>query len=274
MELRTFATQIIDGPTLEDKLRPPPEGLAALTDHEPGQAEPWRPPARCDALAIAPKKERKPLPHPSSLHDPAMRIRTLHQFANHELMAVELMAWAILAYPDAPPAFRRGLAWLVVEEQRHTQLYVDRIEQLGGYFGQAPVNDHFWRVGPSLHTPLQWVCAMNLTFEQANLDHAPEFAAHFRDAGDEETAALLEQIELDEIQHVAFGARWLKHLSPKDADLFEQFKRNLTNHHGPARGRAKSSFNEQARRAAGLDESFINAMRSTIQPTSHQGDTT
>lgn len=264
MELREFATNILQGPTLEHKLQPPPEGLSALTDLDPGAAIPWSPPAREPKLAIASKKERRPIPKPSSLHDPVMRLRTLHTFANHELMAVELMAWALLAYPDAPAAFRRGLAWLIVEEQRHVSIYVERIEALGGFFGQEPLNDHFWRVAPELTTPLQWVCAMNLTFEQANLDHAPEFATHFREAGDELSAQLLDQIEQDEIHHVAFGVRWLKHFSPKGADQFESFKQNLTGLNEPKRARSKARFNAAARRAAGLDEHFIEAMKDAL----------
>ena len=263
MELRDLATQIMDGPTLDHKLLEPPEGLAALTDHDPGPATPWREPAREPRLAISPKAARRSLPHPDSLRDVAMRRRVLHTFANHELMAVELMAWALLAYPEAPAAFRRGLAWLIVEEQRHVRLYVERLEALGGALGQEPLNDHFWRVAPELKTPLQWVCAMNLTFEQANLDHAPEFAAHMRRAQDEQSALLLEQIERDEIHHVAFGARWLERLAPQEQrhDLFALFERSLTGHHSPARAKGRARFNEQARQAAGLPQAFIDAMR-------------
>jgi len=32
-----------------------------------------------------------------------------HALANHELQAIELFAWAVLAFPDTPIAFRRGL---------------------------------------------------------------------------------------------------------------------------------------------------------------------
>lgn len=256
MELRELAETILFTPTLEARFVFPAGGVAALTDEDPGPARPWREPARPERLQIAPRKECKPLPHPSSLRDPAMRVRCLHTFANHELMALELMAWALLAYPDTPPAFRRGLGWLIQEEQRHLRLYMERIEALGARFGDLPVNDHFWRVAPSLETPAQWVCAMNLTFEQANLDHAPAFAAHFRAVGDEACAALMDQITEDEIKHVGFGVRWLSQFAPHAPSQFDAFIENLTGYNSPDRARGHE-LNAAAREGAGLDEDFI-----------------
>lgn len=253
MELRELACRILDVPTLQARLEPVPE---ELTDDDPGPARPWRAPARPPSLQIAPKPARKSIPHPDALHDPAMRARCLHIFANHELMALELMAWAILAYPQAPAAFRRGLGWLIAEEQRHLRLYIERLEALGVRFGDVPVNDHFWRLAPQLTTPLEWVCAMNLTFEQANLDHAPAFAEHFRRFDDHDSAALMDRITDDEIKHVGFGARWLAHFAGPEADLYEVFASQLTAYNSLDRARGPA-FNAEARRQAGLDEVFI-----------------
>lgn len=260
MELRELAHILLDTPTLEAKFFFPSEGLSSLTDHDPGPALPWTTPQRPADLQIAPRKQRKPLPHPTALHDPQLRVRCLHTFANHELMALELMAWALLAYPRAPAAFRRGLAWLIQEEQEHLRLYIERIEAHGARFGEIGVNDHFWRVAHLLETPAQWVCAMNLCFEQANLDHAPLFAHHFREAGDEGSAALMVRIEQDEIRHVGFGVRWLRHFCDEEQLSFESFATHMNAYMDPSRARG-DTINVAARLAAGLDEAFIKKLQ-------------
>lgn len=264
MELSEFATRILFATTLEEKLKGPPGGLQSLTDNNPGPARSWSEPSRPPELVIAPRNKRFKFPRLDNLDQPEMAIRALHTFANHELMAVELMAWAILAYPDAPPGFRAGLARLILDEQRHTRLYADRIEELGAQFGDLPVNDHFWRCAPGLTTPLKWVCAMNLTFEQSNLDHAPFFRRAFLDVEDHRSAEILAKIFEDEIHHVGFGAHWLQYYRPSGQSSFETYLANLTFHNEPIRGRGVH-FDPEARRMAGLDQDFIDGMNGLVE---------
>ena len=54
------------------------------------------------------------------------RGRLLHFFANHELLAMELMALTLLKFPFAEKNFRLGLARTIVEEQKHLRMYVSR----------------------------------------------------------------------------------------------------------------------------------------------------
>ena len=259
MELSEFAERILMGTTLADKFFVPPQGLRSLSDDVRPEARAWNEPGRPAHLAIADKRTRKRLPQPAALHDPEMRIRCLHTFANHELMALELMAWALLAFPETPRSYRIGLAHIMVDEQRHLQLYMERIEQLGATFGDLPLNDHFWRVAPSLTDPLKFASAVNLTFEQANLDHAPMFAGYFDDVDDPISANLMRQIAEDEITHVGFGAKVLRDHAAGE-DTFTLWSQNLTFHNTPERARGPQ-FNEELRRRAGLDEAFIRQMR-------------
>ncbi len=261
MEIRDWALRILSGDTLDEKFLRPERGVLGLTDQEPGDLVKWMNPSRPANLQIASRKDRKKLPSPTALADPEMRIRVLHTFANHELMAIELMAWALVAYPEAPRQFRLGLAKILMEEQDHTRLYMDRIEAHGAQFGDLPVNDHFWRCAESLTSPLKWVCAMNLTFEQANLDHAPVFHRHFIEVGDAESAAVMDRIEADEIHHVGFGAKFLKANTPKGKRTFETYVENLTFYNEPTRARG-AEFNADARAEAGLDADFIERMHS------------
>ena len=92
------------------------------------------------------------------------------------LQAAELFAWSLLAFPGAPPAFRRGLLAILLDEQRHTRMYVARLEANGARFGDFPVHGYFWQKAPAIVSPLRFLCAMSLTFENANLDHTVDYA--------------------------------------------------------------------------------------------------
>ena len=61
-----------------------------------------------------------------------------------------------------------------------------------------------------IRTPLEFVCAIGLTFENANLDFAQEYAAAAREAGDDATAAVLDLVHDDETRHVAFAWTWFQ----------------------------------------------------------------
>jgi uncharacterized ferritin-like protein (DUF455 family) len=133
------------------------------------------------------------------------RGRLLHFFANHELLATELMALVLLRFPDAPAAFRRGVFQTLKDEQLHTRLYLERMKECGIHFGELPVSGYFWRAVSSMESPIDYVAGLSLTFEQANLDFCRYFARAFQDVGDSVTASLLERIGRDEIGHVASG---------------------------------------------------------------------
>jgi uncharacterized ferritin-like protein (DUF455 family) len=260
MELHEWASRVFYADCLEEKLAEPPGGLKSLSDHTPGPPVAWQQPPRPPHLKIAPKHQRKKFPHPTSLDREEMRVRSLHAFANHELMALEMMAWALLAFPNAEKPFRKGLAKILMDEQHHFRLYSQRLAAMGLQFGDLPVNDHFWRAGSDIANPLDWVCTMHLTFEQSNLDHAPYYARRFREVDDLASAQLMQQIFEDEIHHVRFGSRWLKQYQPPDLSLFEVFASHCTATNPPSRAMG-AEFQVQARRDAGLDDHFICALQ-------------
>ena len=94
---------------------------------------------------------------PKSFEDQTARGIALHSFANHELLALELMALCLLKFPDADPSFRRGLYFTMLEEQQHCKLYCDRMEELGVTLGDVPVNSFFWDTLSTMKTPLEFV---------------------------------------------------------------------------------------------------------------------
>jgi uncharacterized ferritin-like protein (DUF455 family) len=249
MEIRDFARTVLLTEDLDVKLTPAPGGL---TDADPGPAfraaAPGRPPhLRFQKVAV---------PSIEGMADPGQRPRILHALANHELQAAELFAWALLAFPESPPEFRRGLLRILDDEQRHTRMYIARVEDAGARFGDFPVHGYFWSKVETITTPLRFLCAMSLTFENANLDHTEEYAEAARQAGDLKTAAVIESVHHDEIDHVRFGWTWLQVFKRKDESAWDAFRANLTWPLRPARARGRI-FDREGREAAGLDAEFI-----------------
>ena len=249
--MRAWAEAIVRGTTLADKLAAPPAEDVRGTELRVGA------PGRPDALRIVAGRAAR-VPPIAGMRDPAQRARILHALANHELQAIELFAWALLAYPDAPAQFRRGLAAIVVEEQRHFGLYVQRLEAHGVGFGDHPVTGHFWNKLEQLISPIEFVCAMGLTFENANLDFAGEYARAARACGDEATAAALDQVHADEIKHVHFGYVWLRRFAP-DVPAWDAYNAHVQFPLGPRRARG-ATFDREARERAGFDAAFIDAL--------------
>jgi uncharacterized ferritin-like protein (DUF455 family) len=181
-QLNEFARLILFGDRLEDKLCEPT--AARLRPDSPDCTEPYRAPAfpgRPSTLLPSPGRIKKvPFPSESELRPgPAgdlARGRVLHFFANHELLAMELMALMLLRFPEAPLAFRQGLARTIVEEQGHLRLYLGRMRELGVEFGELPVSDYFWNAMKDARSPLEFVVQMSLTLEQANLDYSLHYA--------------------------------------------------------------------------------------------------
>ncbi|MCE9635987.1 MAG: ferritin-like domain-containing protein [Planctomycetes bacterium] len=255
--VREYCLDLLAAESVGGKLVPPD----GLLDIAPGPAIRVDSPSRPPGLTIVAGRQAR-TPSILGMADPAQRRRILHAFASHELQAIEIFAWALLAFPDAPRSFREGCVGIIREEQAHLRLYMDRIEALGGHFGDEPVSGHFWRRVPSIRTPLEFVCTMGLTFENANLDFASEHAAAARLAGDEPTAAALDRVRRDEIRHVRFAWEHLLLWKEPEQTPWEAYRSNVSPPLGASRARG-ATFDADCRRAAGFDDEFVTRLAST-----------
>jgi uncharacterized ferritin-like protein (DUF455 family) len=209
---------------------------------------------------MAGRGDRVVLPPERELHREEPRAVLLHLFANHELLATELMALAILRFPDAPRAFRNALLQTLKEEQIHTRLYMERMARCGLRFGDLPVNGFFWRHVSPMESPIDYVSRLSLTFEQANLDYSKHFGAVFQRMGDTDTAALMQRIYEDEIGHVGCGLRWFRKWKHSGESDWDAWRKVLRFPMSPARARGNVPFNADGRRRAGLDQNFIDSL--------------
>ena len=113
--VQDFAEQLLSGHTLMDKLTKPID-----LDYQSQTRAVSLPslPSRPTHLQFS--EERQPFP--KSFADDRSRAQALHFFANHELLAIELMALCLLKFPDAPVPFQKGLVHTITEEQEHLRL--------------------------------------------------------------------------------------------------------------------------------------------------------
>ena len=259
MELSEFAHRILFSCDVNEKLA----AAVEFTDVQPFHpaslpTEPGRP----TSLALGRWKSSKRVSFPTraELLDPVKVGVLLHFFANHELLALELMALTLLKFPSAPAAFRMGVAKTMLDEQRHLASYLAQMKSVGVELGDIPVNDFFWTQCSAMKSPLDYVARMSLTFEQANLD----FASYFRDVlvelGDVSTAALLQTVLDDEIGHVKHGLVWFRRWKPESKSDWQAFCEALGGEINPARAKG-SVFDSESRLRVGFDQDFIDSLK-------------
>src|SRR3954470_2603079 len=188
-DVEAWAEHYVLSDDLSFKLAPPiipvrfREGFTPLRLIQPGRPAEFRAARRTERTQ---KLE--------ALKEPYYRARALHAFFHHELQAAELMCWALLAFSDAEPEFRKGLLGICLDEIRHMNLYREHIESLGCKIGEFGVREWFWKRVPSCSSKLAFVSVMGMGLEAANLEYAADFAARFRLAGDEQGAQIQERI--------------------------------------------------------------------------------
>jgi uncharacterized ferritin-like protein (DUF455 family) len=254
MELHHWAIRILSADTLEEKLLNP----SVLTDLDPGPAIIWKEPTRPAGMGFKTHSRNQKLPRFHEHSAESKRAECLHRFAGHELLAVEIMAFTLLAFPNAPKHFRKGLAHTLKEEQGHVRLYAKRLKEMGVEFGTLPLFRHFWAYVPFIASPMHYISLMSLTFEMANLDFAPLYGASFERCGDKESALLMNQILEDEISHVSFGCSWLKKWKSDEQSEWQAWMGHLPPILLPSRAKSHTGdFFEENRRMAGVPEDWI-----------------
>jgi uncharacterized ferritin-like protein (DUF455 family) len=254
MTYSEFAQQILLGESYEDKLLQNSFDWTCWHEFDLPQM-----PARNHRLRFS--KEQLKFPKANRLAETEKKALALHSFANHELLAIEMMAAAILIYPhrtEEEIRFKKGILAALKDEQKHLSLYVGRLQELGFDLGDFPLNDFFWRQMEKLKTPESYLAVMSLTFEAANLDFAQYYAKIFRDLGDEATASILNTVLEDEVSHVAFGAHWMKKWR-QDLTLWDYYRTVLPWPMTPARGKGLA-FDPAIHRQGMNDDHFVNEL--------------
>lgn len=250
MKLSKFTNKILFGSTLEDKL----VDAKSLEFDEVNLKVPKRA-ARSGNIQFATKQMKFPK---GNFHEVKRRAMALNSFANHELLAVELMAAALVKLPhetDEQKRVKIGIFNSLKDEQRHFKLYSNRMNDLGYEFGDFPLNEFFWKFVDQIEDAKTYFSVMALTFEAANLDFAKYFEEQFRLVDDHITADILLEVYLDEVSHVALGVNYLNRWR-EDASLWDYYTQNLPFPLTPARSKGQK-VNVKSRYATKMDEDFV-----------------
>jgi uncharacterized ferritin-like protein (DUF455 family) len=258
--LERWAYDYIVSSDLDFKEHPPDLPVASAVDLSAMRLER---PGRPAELRVTWEKYKAPKTA-HALRSPLKRAHLLHTFFHHELQAAELLCWAMLAFPNTPPAFKRGLLAICLDEVRHMSMYRTHIEALGFTIGSFSVRDWFWERAPKATSAVEFVALMGLGFEAGNLDHTARYVTMFREAGDEAGARLQETVGAEEVAHVAFGAHWFRQLEGPLS--FRTWCARLPAPLSPMVMRGRP-LHREARLRASLDETFLEELEAW-QPTS------
>ncbi|MEM8812927.1 MAG: ferritin-like domain-containing protein [Pseudomonadota bacterium] len=189
------------------------------------------------------------------------RIALLHALAHIELNAVDLTFDLIgrFAGLDLPRSFFDDWVKVGLEEAKHFGLLQRRLQSYESHYGALPAHDGLWEATQeTAGSLLARLAILPLVLEARGLDVTPPLISKMRNAGDDDSAAVLQIIYRDEKTHVAFGAKWFRFLCDREGrrpDL--TFQHLVTKHF---RGGLKPPFNDRARSEAGLTPGFYRAL--------------
>jgi uncharacterized ferritin-like protein (DUF455 family)/nitrite reductase/ring-hydroxylating ferredoxin subunit len=220
-------------------------------------------PARHDALEFVDPTKLKKRGKGGSVQS---RIAILHSLANVEQWAIDL-AWDIIARYSStiytqcgvshtiPKEFYNDFVRVAAEEATHFTYLVERIGDLGGFYGSLPVHDGLWDSAVMTSSSLESRLAIvHMVHEARGLDVNPMTISKFQRAGDMKSVEYLTKIHKDEITHVAAGQRWFSWV----CDVTQREK--YSEFHSIVKklffGLLKPPFNEKDRLEAGVDEQY------------------
>jgi uncharacterized ferritin-like protein (DUF455 family) len=191
-----------------------------------------------------------------SLHTRAGRIVLIHAITHIEFNAINLALDAVYRFRDQPRDYYGDWLQVATEEAYHFNLLRERLKSFGHDYGDFPGHDGLWDMARrTAHDPLVRMALVPRVLEARGLDVTPGIMAKLHQAGDAETAAILQIILNDEIAHVGIGSRWFRYLCAQRAlDPETTFHALLTQYFN---GDLRGPFNTEARLRAGFSRSEL-----------------
>ncbi|WP_025598718.1 ferritin-like domain-containing protein [Burkholderia sp. WSM2230] len=191
-----------------------------------------------------------------SMQSPQGRAVLLHALAHIEFNAINLALDAVWRFAGMPAAFYTDWLKVAAEEAYHFSLLGARLAEYGHAYGDFPAHDGLWDMCERTRGDvLARMALVPRTLEARGLDASPPIRARLLQAGDQQSASILDVILRDEIGHVLIGNRWFRHLCDEGGlDPHATYTRLATEYHAP---KLRGPFNFEARRDAGFDDAEL-----------------
>ncbi|HXV73848.1 MAG TPA: ferritin-like domain-containing protein [Sphingomonadales bacterium] len=221
------------------------EGKLAFVFEEPLPERPVRP-EKPDLLSPSRMPKRR------KAGSPETRFALLHAIAHIEFNAIDLAFDMVARFGKfMPRSFTDDWIAVGAEEAGHFTLLADRLEALGGAYGDLPAHGGLWDAAEKTRDDvLARLAIVPLVLEARGLDVTPVMVENFRKQGDEPSAAILETIYSEEVGHVAKGAAWFRHVCCNRGKEPQTAFQALVRKHFPSG--LKPPFNVEARGQAGM----------------------
>jgi uncharacterized ferritin-like protein (DUF455 family) len=145
------------------------------------------------------------------------RRQRLHRHMHNEMQTLEIVAQGLADFPDAPWELRMQLARQCWDETRHSAILYRRLREMGGRKGEFPVMNYEWGVTQLLNSLPARLAVQNRTFEGGEMDLLRQQYDMWSQAGDQQTAMMMDALLADEVQHVRYANRWLKQMARENA---------------------------------------------------------
>lgn len=205
-----------------------------------------------------------------SMSTPAGRAVLLHALAHIEFNAINLALDAVWRFAGMPDAFYADWLRVAAEEAYHFSLLAARLADYGHAYGDFPAHNGLWDMCERTRDDvLARMALVPRVLEARGLDVAPPIRARLKQAGDDESAAVLDVILRDEVGHVRIGNRWFRHLCDvRGLDPHAAWLALAEQHGAP---KMRGPFNFEARRSAGFDDAELDTLAAQDAPAQTRG---
>ncbi|WP_084687787.1 ferritin-like domain-containing protein [Paraburkholderia oxyphila] len=194
-----------------------------------------------------------------SMSTPQGRVVLLHALAHIEFNAINLALDAVWRFPNLPDAFYADWLRVAAEEAYHFSLLRQRLADYGHAYGDFPAHNGLWEMCERTSGDvLARMALVPRVLEARGLDASPPIRVRLKQAGDDESAAILDIILRDEVGHVRIGNHWFRYLcEARGLDPHAAWLALAAQYNAP---RMRGPFNFEARRSAGFDQAELDTL--------------